>query len=165
MSYIKKSLTENEKIIYTFNFPIYTFLPSFISIFLGIIFFVFALILNQTEYFQFYRQEVTSHVLFFLSFYFLIILGIYNYFKIKSLEMAITNKRCIKALNFFSLKTSIIRLEKIESVDIDQTFFGKRFNYGNIILGSIGENSFILENIDDPIDVQKKINKVLDKYK
>lgn len=165
MSYIEKSLIEDEKIIYKFNLPIYAFLPSYFSIFIGIVLLIFALILNQTDYFKFYRQEVTSHVLFFLGFYFLIIFGIYNYLKIKSLEMAITNKRCIKALNFFSLKTSIIRLEKIESVDIQQTFWGKIFNYGNVILGSIGENSFILENIDEPVEVQKKINKVLNKYK
>jgi uncharacterized membrane protein YdbT with pleckstrin-like domain len=71
-------------------------------------------------------------------------------------EFAITNKRVIVKIGLFSRRTVELNLNKIESVNVDQSVFGRILGYGNIqIIGSGGTKETFI-NIKRPIEFRKK---------
>ena len=74
----------------------------------------------------------------------IITLGIYPYLISKFSEFGITNKRLIIKTGILSRKTLELNLSKIESVNVNQSIFGRILGYGSIGVIGTGEQKNIL---------------------
>ena len=74
----------------------------------------------------------------------IITLGIYPYLISKFSEFGITNKRLTIKTGFLSRKTLELNLSKIESVNVNQSIFGRILGYGSIGVIGTGEQKNIL---------------------
>ena len=54
-----------------------------------------------------------------------------------------------------------MRLEKIENVTINQTFFGRMFNYGNVCIQGANRNNITFSNVKNVNEIKKAINNLL----
>ena len=70
-------------------------------------------------------------------------------------EFVITNRRIIIKTGFISRNTFEMNLSKIESVNVDQTVFGRIFNYGSITIIGTGGTKETFHNISKPLNFRK----------
>jgi uncharacterized membrane protein YdbT with pleckstrin-like domain len=66
-------------------------------------------------------------------------------------EIAVTDRRIIYKRGFIRRRTIEMHLDKVESVDVDQSILGRIFNYGDIIIRGVGVGIEPLTNVDSPI--------------
>jgi len=66
-------------------------------------------------------------------------------------ELAVTDRRIIFKRGFIRRHTIEMNMDKIESVDVDQSIFGRMFDYGDITVRGTGTGLEPLKDIDDPI--------------
>jgi len=50
-----------------------------------------------------------------------------------------------------------MNMDKVESVDVDQSFWGRIFNYGTIVVHGTGGSLEPLPRIDRPIEFRNKV--------
>jgi uncharacterized membrane protein YdbT with pleckstrin-like domain len=70
-------------------------------------------------------------------------------------EFVITNRRIIIKTGFISRKTVEMNLSKIESVNVDQSVFGRILGYGSISIIGTGGTNETFHNIAKPIEFRK----------
>lgn len=94
--------------------------------------------------------ETHHHWSFYLTFSSLLTFGIWPYLHTKCTEFVMTNRRIILKTGVFSLQSFEMHLSKIENIQIEQTFSGKLFNYGNVIIVGTGGSREKIEYITNP---------------
>ena len=72
-------------------------------------------------------------------------------------ELAITNRRIIFKRGFIRRHTIEMNMDKIESVDVDQSILGRILNYGDITVRGTGTGLEPLKDIDDPIGFRNHV--------
>jgi len=72
-------------------------------------------------------------------------------------EIAITNIRIIYKRGLIARVAGDIGLDRIESASVFQTFLGRIFGYGRIIIRGMGVGEILLPPVEDPVGVQRKI--------
>jgi uncharacterized membrane protein YdbT with pleckstrin-like domain len=77
-----------------------------------------------------------------------------------STELAVTDHRIIYKTGVFSRHTMEMNRSKVESVDVDQTLFGRIFGYGTILVRGTGGSLEPLPNIQDPLTLRSRITVV-----
>jgi uncharacterized membrane protein YdbT with pleckstrin-like domain len=77
------------------------------------------------------------------------------YIKYKTTELAITNKRVIAKFGFISRRTIEININKVESIQVDQTLLGRIFNYGTLVISGAGNPQAPIPGISQPIQFRK----------
>ena len=85
----------------------------------------------------------------------LIFLG-YAWVKIRSTEVAITNRRIIAKFGFVTRHTVEINLDKVESLRVEQGFMGRMLNYGTIFISGAGSAVAPMPSIADPLEFRRK---------
>ncbi len=75
-------------------------------------------------------------------------------------EFVITNKRIIIKTGLISRKTLEMNLNKIESVNVDQSILGRILGYGSVTINGTGSTHETFSNISDPITFRKKFQEV-----
>lgn len=75
-------------------------------------------------------------------------------------EFAITNKRIIVKTGLISRKTLEMNLNKIESVNVDQSILGRMLGYGSITIIGTGGTREEFPNITNPIEFRKKFQEL-----
>jgi uncharacterized membrane protein YdbT with pleckstrin-like domain len=78
----------------------------------------------------------------------------------RSTELAVTDHRIIYKTGVFSRHTMEMNRAKVESVDVDQSFFGRIFGYGTILVRGTGGSLEPLPNIQDPLTLRNRITVV-----
>jgi uncharacterized membrane protein YdbT with pleckstrin-like domain len=91
-----------------------------------------------------------------LAVLFAIAAGIRRY----STELAVTDHRIIYKTGVFSRHTMEMNRAKVESIDVDQSFFGRIFGYGTIRVRGTGGSLEPLPNIQDPLTLRSRITVV-----
>ena len=66
-------------------------------------------------------------------------------------ELAVTDHRVIYKSGLLSRHTIEMNREKVESVDVDQSFLGRIFGYGTVIVRGTGGSLEPMRNIGDPL--------------
>jgi uncharacterized membrane protein YdbT with pleckstrin-like domain len=74
-----------------------------------------------------------------------------------STELAVTDRRVIHKTGFFSRQTQEMNREKVESVDVQQSFAGRIFGYGTVLVRGIGSTWEPFANIADPLTFRSNI--------
>jgi uncharacterized membrane protein YdbT with pleckstrin-like domain len=125
-SYVEGTLIKDEKIIYEAKISIWSLLPSII---LGFIFiFIFGLGI------LFWIAAVLRYV---------------------TTELAFTNKRVIAKFGFISRRTIELKIEKVESVQVNQGILGRIFNYGTLVISGAGNPQAPIPGISNPMTFRR----------
>ena len=72
-------------------------------------------------------------------------------------EIAVTNLRVIYAKGFIQRRSVEIHMDKVESVDVDQSVLGRVFNYGTVMVRGTGATLEPFRDIDRPIDFRNQV--------
>jgi uncharacterized membrane protein YdbT with pleckstrin-like domain len=83
--------------------------------------------------------------------------------RMKSTEIAITNKRIIAKFGFISRSTVEIGLDKVEALRVEQGMWGRFLNYGTILVSGVGSTIDPIRNIADPLVFRRKFMEATDR--
>jgi uncharacterized membrane protein YdbT with pleckstrin-like domain len=72
-------------------------------------------------------------------------------------ETDVTNKRVVHKTGFVKRRTFEIALDKIESVDVNQTILGRMLDYGNVTILGVGEGKETIATIAAPLSFRNAI--------
>ena len=75
-------------------------------------------------------------------------------------EFAITNKRIIIKIGLIARRTLEMNLNKIETVNVDQSIFGRILGFGKITVIGTGGTREVFNNISKPIKFRKAFQQV-----
>ena len=77
--------------------------------------------------------------------------------RVHSTEIAITNRRVIAKFGFIRRHTIEMNMDKVESVDVDQSVFGRIFGYGDVLVRGTGVGFEPLHMIESPIELRNAV--------
>ena len=66
-------------------------------------------------------------------------------------ELAVTNKRVIVKVGWIGRNTIEMNLNKIESMQVNQSVFGRMMNYGSLTINGTGTSHAPIPGIDNPL--------------
>jgi uncharacterized membrane protein YdbT with pleckstrin-like domain len=72
-------------------------------------------------------------------------------------ETDVTNRRVVHKTGFITRKTFEMALDKIESVDVDQSISGRILDYGNVTILGVGEGRQTIQTIASPLAFRNAI--------
>jgi uncharacterized membrane protein YdbT with pleckstrin-like domain len=72
-------------------------------------------------------------------------------------ETDVTNLRVVHKTGFINRQTFEMSLDKIESVDVDQSIPGRLFGYGNVTITGVGKSEEKLEMVASPLAFRNAI--------
>ncbi len=154
MSYIKKTLTDNEQILLLKkNHWVFWFWPVFrLSL-------PFFLIICALVFWNGLSPFAVSLTVVFV----LILLGRLLILLIQhiSTENAATNKRVIFKTGFIRTNTDELRHEHIENIQIEQSLIGRILGYGNMEFRGTGGSPVVFQTIADPVSTKKQIESII----
>ena len=76
--------------------------------------------------------------------------------KVRSTEIAVTNRRVIAKFGFITRSTVEIALDKVEALRVEQGFFGRMLNFGTIFISGAGTSVAPIRDIADPLLFRRK---------
>jgi uncharacterized membrane protein YdbT with pleckstrin-like domain len=80
-----------------------------------------------------------------------------GWFQRLTTETDVTDRRVVHKTGFIKRRTFEIPLDKIESVDVDQTILGRILNYGDVTIMGVGEGRQRISTIASPLAFRSSI--------
>jgi hypothetical protein len=149
MSYFDRSLSTNENIRYVSSLSWYTQLKSvFLAIFLFLVGICSPALTSSIDH--------TGYVGIFLILAFVFII-LKSFLIINSTELVLTNLKVAMKKGILNIQVFEINLQKIESVQVQQTWVGRIFNFGMIELHGMGGSPIMINNVKDPTSFRRII--------
>lgn len=149
-SYVYSTLMQGESIRYQTNLSIWSLLPGIIGGAILLLFSVVAL--------GFLPEEIDSAISLMMSATFAVS-GLLMLFaqvsRFYTTEIAFTNKRFIYKKGLIRRDVIDMVLEKIETVQIGISVFGRIFNYGNVTIAAAGEDNAVIHSVDAPVALRE----------
>ena len=75
-------------------------------------------------------------------------------------EVAVTNLRVIYKTGFIQRRTNEMNMDKVESVQVDQSILGRILDYGTVIITGTGAGLEALPGVAQPIELRNSITGV-----
>ena len=75
-------------------------------------------------------------------------------------EIAVTSRRIIYKTGFISRKTTEMHMDKVESVDIEQSVLGRILDYGDVVVRGAGAGIEPIPQVAAPLDLRNHITGV-----
>jgi uncharacterized membrane protein YdbT with pleckstrin-like domain len=72
-------------------------------------------------------------------------------------ETDVTNLRVVHKTGFIKRRTFEMSLDKVESVDVNQSILGRLLNYGSVTVRGVGEGAETIDMIASPLDFRSHI--------
>jgi hypothetical protein len=72
-------------------------------------------------------------------------------------ETDVTNLRIVHKTGFIKRRTFEMALDKVESVDVNQTILGRILNYGDVTINGVGEGRETIRTIASPLAFRSSI--------
>ena len=72
-------------------------------------------------------------------------------------ETDVTNMRVVHKTGFIKRRSFEMALDKVESVDVDQSILGRILNYGNVTIMGVGEGRETISTIASPLAFRSAI--------
>jgi uncharacterized membrane protein YdbT with pleckstrin-like domain len=79
------------------------------------------------------------------------------WFKRWTTEFDVTDRRVISKTGFIERRTIEMNMDKIESVDVNQTLFGRIFDYGEVVVNGVGESWDPIFSVGSPLKFRNHI--------
>ena len=86
-----------------------------------------------------------------------VVLLIQQWFLSRITEIAVTNRRVIYKKGLIRRQTNEMNMDKVESVQIDQSILGRMLDYGDVKVLGTGEGFETLRTIASPIELRNSI--------
>lgn len=81
-------------------------------------------------------------------------LAIYEWLRLRSIEMGITNKRIILKKGIVGRKTQEMQISSIETVEMNQGAIGRVLGYGSVRITGRGTSDVIFKTIANPLETK-----------
>ena len=149
--YIDEILQPGEKVLYSTNAHWIFFLPAIAGWIVAIVFVVLS-----------YLVPAGAPALLCLSLAAIsAVVALYKtitaWFHRWTIETDVTNLRVIHKTGFITRQTFEMSLDKVESVDVNQSILGRIFNYGNVTIRGVGEGVETIKTIASPLAFRNSI--------
>ncbi|MGC1466487.1 MAG: PH domain-containing protein [Pseudolabrys sp.] len=72
-------------------------------------------------------------------------------------EIDVTDRRIVYKRGFIRRHTVEMNMDKVESVDVDQSIMGRLFDYGDIVVRGVGVGLEPLRNIEAPLEFRSHV--------
>jgi len=72
-------------------------------------------------------------------------------------ETDVTNMRVVHKTGFIKRRTFEMSLDKVESVDVNQSIAGRILNYGDVTVRGVGEGAETIDTIASPLEFRNHI--------
>ena len=149
MGYVQKVLQPNETIVYQTALSWAMYIPGLLVLVLAIIVFVVAgTVFNAALWANVIGAAVLAVALYLLG---------AAWFQRWTTEIAITDRRVILKRGFIRRDTIEMSVEKVESVDVNQSLLGRLLDYGDIVVRGTGAGLAPLRKIDAPLAFRSHI--------
>ncbi len=79
-----------------------------------------------------------------------------------SSDFAVTSKRVMMKTGVFSTRSIELLLSKIEAIVVNQSFAGRIFDYGDIVVTGSGGTKEAFSNIQGPLEFRRAVQSVTD---
>jgi uncharacterized membrane protein YdbT with pleckstrin-like domain len=149
MRYVDHVLQEGEKVLYVARISWVVYLPAFLLWAVAL-----ALIIFLPDAPGFRAAGLIVAALIFA-------LGMVSFarawFHRFTTEIAVTDRRVIYKRGFIRRYTVEMHMDKVESVDVDQSIWGRLLNYGDVIVHGTGVGLEPLQTIDHPLELRNHI--------
>ncbi len=152
MGYVERVLQPGEKIRLATTVSWTTYLPGLVLCVIGIIIF-FMRPGPEVAAFLYMLVLLIAAVLFLAG----LALAAQAWFRRITTEVAVTDRRIIYKRGFINRHTVEMHMDKVESVDVDQSILGRLFNYGDVIIHGTGETVEPLRAIDRPLEFRNQV--------
>lgn len=149
--YIDEILQPGEKVLYSTNAHWIFYLPAIIAWIVALVFLVLS------------RMTVTTSLILLCWGGAAVVAVVALFWTIKAwfhrltTETDVTDRRVVHKTGFIRRRTFEIALDKIESVDVDQSIMGRIFNYGDVTIMGVGEGRQIIRTIASPLAFRNAI--------
>ena len=80
-------------------------------------------------------------------------------------EMAVTNRRVVVKTGLVSRKTIEMLLNKVESIEVSETAFGRLLGYGTIVLIGTGGTPDPFHNVAHPLEFRSQVQQQIEKLR
>jgi uncharacterized membrane protein YdbT with pleckstrin-like domain len=84
-------------------------------------------------------------------------LAIYEWLRLRAIELGVTTHRVVRKTGIISRTTEEVRLTAIETVDLQQSIWGRLLGFGDVRVTGRGESNMVLQRVVDPIAVKRAI--------
>ena len=149
--YIDDILQPDEKVLYSTNAHWIFFLPAIIGWIVAAAFFVVSgMVVGETSMKLLLAMAAISAV-------FALYKTATAWFHRWITEIDVTNLRIVHKTGFIQRKTFEMSLDKVESVDVSQSIFGRIFNYGDVEIFGVGEGGKVINTIASPLEFRNAI--------
>ena len=149
--YIDEILQPGEKVLYSTNAHWIFFLPAIVAWIVALALFIVS------------RQSTTDTVVLLCLAAAAIVALAALYWTIKAwfhrwtTETDVTNMRIVHKTGFIKRRTFEMSLDKVESVDVNQSILGRIMNYGNVTIMGVGEGKETIATIASPLAFRNAI--------
>ncbi len=149
--YIDEVLQPGERVLYSTNEHWMFFLPAIAAWIVAVVFLVLS-------------RMVTADALMLVCLALAAVAGlaalywtVTAWFHRWTTETDITNMRVVHKTGFIKRRTFEMRLDKVESIDVNQSILGRLMNYGDITIQGVGEGSQTISTIASPLAFRNAI--------
>ena len=144
MSYIDTNLLAGEQVVYRARLHPIVFAPGTAVVLLGIL---IALL---------YAQSI-GLVVGVIG----VVMGAIALVRYNTSEFAVTNRRVIIKVGALGRRSLELELNRVEGIDVDQSAFGRLFDYGTIGVRGIGGTEESFPAIAAPLEFRKHVQEML----
>jgi uncharacterized membrane protein YdbT with pleckstrin-like domain len=149
--YIDQILQPGEKVLYSTNAHWIFYLPAIVAWIVALILFILSRF-TATDGIVLLCLSVSAVAA--LAALYWTLKGWFHRF---TTETDVTNLRVVHKTGFITRKTFEISLDKVESVDVDQSIPGRILNYGNVTIRGVGEGVEKIRTIASPLAFRNSI--------
>ncbi len=150
MSYIDRNLIAGERIVYRTRLHWLVLLPPLL------------IILVVLLPLCWYLAQGENRSLAWIPLLLAVLIMLPSIIKRRSSDFAVTNKRVMMKSGVFTTHSVELLLNKIEAIGVDQSFIGRLFGYGNIVVTGSGGTHEAFSNIQGPLEFRRAVQSVSD---
>jgi membrane protein YdbS with pleckstrin-like domain len=86
-----------------------------------------------------------------------VLVGLRAWFRRWTTEIAVTDRRVVLKRGFIRRHTVEMNMQKVESVDVDQSQMGRILDYGSVTIRGVGSTFERLDMVDAPLKLRSTI--------
>ena len=75
----------------------------------------------------------------------------------RTTEIAVTDRRMIFKTGILRRRSIEMNMDKVESVDVDQSILGRIFDFGTVLIRGTGARLEPLDNVENPLKLRSQI--------
>ncbi len=164
MSYVERNLVAGETVIYQTRLHWIVMIGHIIVGCLllalpGVILLYYALTQHGTENANSHLMEIGGAALLIAG----IVAILVGMVRRNATEMAVTNRRVVIKTGLVSRKTIEMLLSKVESIEVNETAFGRMLGYGAIVVIGTGGTPEPFQKVAHPLEFRSEVQQQIEK--